>query len=151
MDDEPQPQLGTTLEFMRMLWALAHALQSRSKRMEAELGVTGPQRLVLRILGRAPNVTAGALARAMCVHPSTLTGVLRRLESRGLLERKRDRRDGRRALLVLTAQGKKLDALQSGSVEAAVRRTMTRLDEAELDSARKVLTMLTDELGRTDR
>ncbi|MBK6513993.1 MAG: MarR family transcriptional regulator [Polyangiaceae bacterium] len=136
---------------MRMLWALAHALQSRSKRMEAELGVTGPQRLVLRILGRAPNVTAGALARAMCVHPSTLTGVLRRLESRGLLERKRDRRDGRRALLVLTAQGKKLDALQSGSVEAAVRRTMTRLDEAELDSARKVLTMLTDELGRTDR
>jgi DNA-binding MarR family transcriptional regulator len=113
--------------------------------------VTGPQRLVLRILGRAPNVTAGALARAMCVHPSTLTGVLRRLESRGLLERKRDRRDGRRALLVLTAQGKKLDALQSGSVEAAVRRTMTRLDEAELDSARKVLTMLTDELGRTDR
>jgi hypothetical protein len=52
---------------------------------------------------------------------------------------------------VVLREGKKLDALQSGSVEAAVRRTMTRLDEAELDSARKVLTMLTDELGRTDR
>lgn len=151
MDDEPQPQLGTTLEFMHMLWALAHALQSRSKRMEADLGVTGPQRLVLRILGRSPNVTAGALARAMCVHPSTLTGVLRRLESRGLLERKRDRRDGRRALLVLTPQGKKLDALQAGSVEAAVRRMMSRLEDNELENARKVLTMLTDELGRTDR
>jgi DNA-binding MarR family transcriptional regulator len=151
MVEENQPVLGSTLEFMRMLWALAHGMQSRSKRMESELGVTGPQRLVLRILGRSPNVTAGALARAMCVHPSTLTGVLRRLETRGLLERKRDRRDGRRALLVLTAAGKKLDALQSGSVEAAVRRTMSRLDEKELDVSRTVLQMLTEELARTDR
>lgn len=134
-----------------MLWALAHGMQSRSKRMEADLGVTGPQRLVLRILGRAPNVTAGALARAMCVHPSTLTGVLRRLETRGLLERKRDRRDARRAFLVLTPAGKKLDAVQAGSVEAAVRRTMTRLSESELEHAKKVLAMLTEELARTDR
>ncbi|NUP10636.1 MAG: MarR family transcriptional regulator [Polyangiaceae bacterium] len=136
---------------MRMLWALAHGMQSRSKRMEADLGVTGPQRLVLRILGRSPNVSAGSLARAMFVHPSTLTGVLRRLESRGLLERKKDRRDGRRALLVLTPQGKKLDALHAGSVEAAVRRTMSRLDKDELEMARKVLSMLTEELARTDR
>lgn len=151
MDEDNQPVLGSALDFMRMLWALAHAMQSRSKRMETELGVTGPQRLVLRILGRSPNVTAGTLARAMCVHPSTLTGILRRLEARGLLQRKRDRNDARRALLVLTAAGKKLDSLQSGSVEAAVRRTMSRLDRDELDEVRKVLGLLTEELTRADR
>ena len=151
MAPEKEPVLGTTLEFMRLLWALAHTMQSRSKRMEAELGVTGPQRLVLRILGRSPGVTAGALARAMCVHPSTLTGVLRRLQSRGLLDRKKDRADGRRALLVLTVAGKKLDALHAGSVEAAVRRTLARVQKSELETARSVVSMLTDELGRQDR
>ncbi len=151
MEDDSEPALGATLDFMRMLWALAHGMQSRSKRMESDLGVTGPQRLVLRIVGRSQKVTAGALAKAMCVHPSTLTGVLRRLEERGLVDRKRDKADARRSLLLLTPAGKKLDALQGGSVEAAVRRTMSRLDQVEVDTARKVIGMLTEELARTDR
>ncbi|MFO0552840.1 MAG: MarR family transcriptional regulator [Polyangiaceae bacterium] len=148
---EESSQLGSTLEFMRLLWSLAHGMQSRSKRMETSLGVTGPQRLVLRILGRTPGTTAGALARAMFVHPSTLTGVLRRLEERGLLERKKDSIDGRKALLTLTAAGRKLDSQQAGTVEAAVRRTLARLNEDEVEIFRKVLAALVDELARTDR
>jgi hypothetical protein len=34
------------LQFMRLLCALVHQLQRRSKRMSIELGITGPQRLV---------------------------------------------------------------------------------------------------------
>lgn len=151
MDSEETPALGNALEFMRLLWSLTHGMQSRSKRMEAALGVTGPQRLAVRILGRSPGMTAGALAAAMCVHPSTLTGVLRRLESHGFVEKKRDRSDGRKVLLVLTGAGKKLDGHQSGTTEAAVRRTLGRLDEAEVDVARRVLELLTEEIARTDR
>lgn len=151
METEPPLQLGHTLDFMRLLWSLAHGLQSRSKRMEAELGVTGPQRLVLRILGRAPGASAGTLARAMCVHPSTLTGVLRRLESRGLVERKRDNGDARRKLFSLTAAGRKIDAQQAGTAEAAVRRALGRLKADEVDSATRVLALVADELARQDR
>ena len=43
-------RLGRVLEFMRVLWAVDHALQSTSKWMEVRLGVTGPQRLVIRIV-----------------------------------------------------------------------------------------------------
>ena len=68
--------LGDVLEFMRTLWALDHGLQLRSKRMERHLGITGPQRLVLRIVGRFPGISAGEVASIMEVHPSTLTGVL---------------------------------------------------------------------------
>jgi DNA-binding MarR family transcriptional regulator len=151
MDSEETPALGNALEFMRLLWSLAHGMQSRSKRMETALGVTGPQRLAVRILGRSPGMTAGARASAMCVHPSTQNGILRRLESRGLVEKKRDRTDGRKVLLVLTSAGKKLDGHQSGTTEAAVRRTLGRLDEAEVEVARKVLELLTEEIARTDR
>src|ERR687888_5890 len=70
-------QLGPVLDFMQRLWAVAHELQSISKRMDAHLGVTGPQRLVVRILGRRPGLSAGELAAILHLHPSTLTGVLR--------------------------------------------------------------------------
>ena len=53
----------------------------RQKRMEQRSGVTGPQRLVLRVVGLFPGISAGALARLLHVHPSTLTGVLHRLRS----------------------------------------------------------------------
>ncbi len=151
MAPEQASTLGSTLDFMRLLWSVAHGLQSRSKRMEAELGITGPQRLVLRILGRSPGRTAGQLAQAMCVHPSTLTGVLRRLETRGLIERKKNATDGRKAHFALTPAGKKLDAQQAGTVEAAVRRSLGRMRGPDVDTTRQVLQLLSDELGRTDR
>jgi DNA-binding MarR family transcriptional regulator len=151
MPPEQAATLGSTLEFMRLLWSVAHGLQSRSKRMESELGITGPQRLVLRMLGRTPGSTAGELARAMCVHPSTLTGVLRRLETRGLIERRRDADDGRKAHFSLTLAGKKLDGHQAGTVEAAVRRSLGRMRDQDVETTRGVLQLLSDELGRADR
>src|SRR5262249_10104350 len=40
--------LDPVLDFMRLLWSIEHDLQRMSKRMKGELGITGPQRLVLR-------------------------------------------------------------------------------------------------------
>src|SRR5436189_3499519 len=99
------PPRGAVLDFLRLLWAVDHALQSASKRMEANFGMTGPQRLVVRIVGRFPGTPAGRVAQILHVHPSTLTGILKRLEARGILQRRPDPRDARRALLALTAKG----------------------------------------------
>src|SRR3569833_1262371 len=82
--------LNARLEFMRLLWAVDHGLQSASKRLEASSGVTGPQRLVIRIVGVYPGISAGEIADILVTHPSTLSGVLKRLESRGFVERKND-------------------------------------------------------------
>ena len=143
------PPLGEVLEFMRLLWALHHGLQSTSKRMESTLGLTGPQRLVLRMVGRFPGIAAGHLAQLLHVHPSTLTGVLKRMEKRGLLERKVDPLDGRRALFVLTPEGRDLDVPATGTVEAAVQRALSRVPRTRLIGAQEVLTVLADELGGT--
>jgi DNA-binding MarR family transcriptional regulator len=139
-------RLGEVLELMQLLWALDHGLQSTSKRMAVALGVTGPQRLVIRIVGQYPGISAGTLAEILCVHPSTLTGVLRRLESRRTLHRKQDPGDRRRALLTLTDKGRELDALRSGTVEAAVRRGLAKIPRHRLKAAREVLRVLATEL-----
>jgi DNA-binding MarR family transcriptional regulator len=144
-------RLGPVLEFMRALWALDHALQSASKRMETRLGVTAPQRLVVRIVGRFPGISAGEVAEILHVHPSTLTGVLKRLEARGVVIRRADPKDGRRALLALTARGRQLDALRSGTVEAVVRRVLQRLPSGSVRSARALAEALTAALdGSTE-
>src|SRR5678816_1894070 len=104
------PGLGNVLDFMRVLWAVDHGLEAASKRMEARVGVTGPQRFVIRMVGRFPGVSAGRLAEILHLHPSTLTGILKRLETRGLIARHVDPSDGRRALFELTPRGARLDA-----------------------------------------
>ena len=141
-------RLGRVLEFMRLLWALDHALHSTSKWMEARLGITGPQRLVIRMIGRFPGVSAGALADLLHVHPSTLTGVLRRLTGRGAIRRTADPRDSRRALFWLTARGQSIDRLRSGTVEAAVTRALARAPARNLAAARTMLARVTLELDR---
>ncbi len=139
-------RLGEVLELMQLLWALDHGLQSTSKRMAVTLGITGPQRLVIRIVGQCPGISAGILADILCVHPSTLTGVLRRLELRKILYRKQDPEDGRRALLSLTDKGRTLDILRSGTVEAAVRRGLSKIPPRKIEHARDVLRVLATEL-----
>jgi MarR family transcriptional regulator, organic hydroperoxide resistance regulator len=145
-DEEKQdPPLGAVLDFMRLLWAVDHALQSASKRMESAFGMTGPQRLVVRIVGRFPGISAGRLAEILHVHPSTLTGILKRLEARAILQRRPDPRDARRALFMLTAKGRKLDTVRTGTVEQAVRRVLLK-DPLKVGAAQEVLASLSGEL-----
>jgi DNA-binding MarR family transcriptional regulator len=140
--------LGSVLGFMRALWALDHALQSASKRMEATLGVTAPQRLVVRILGRFPGISAGEVSDILHLHPSTLTGILQRLGERGLVVRRADPADARRVLLELTARGREVDALRSGTVEVAVRRALRRLSPAAARTVREAAEALSAELSK---
>jgi DNA-binding MarR family transcriptional regulator len=144
-DEDKGPALGAVLDFMRLLWAVDHSLHSSSKRMEAQHGITGPQRLVVRIVGRFPGIAAGRVAEILHVHPSTLTGILKRLEQRSVLQRKNDPRDARRALLGLTAKGRKLDTLRTGTVEQAVRRVLV-CEPEKVAAAQEILASLAEAL-----
>jgi MarR family transcriptional regulator, organic hydroperoxide resistance regulator len=142
LDGPEVPPLGGVLDFMRLMWALDHALQAASKRMLAHLGVTGPQRLALRLIGRFPGISAGRLARVMHIHPSTLTGILARLEERRLVTRRPDPDDARRALFGLTPKGQRLNDDGGGTIEAAVARALASVPAARLREAETVLAAL---------
>lgn len=139
--------LGEVLDFMRLLWSIDHGLQTTSKRMETTLGITGLQRMVLRLVGRFPGISAGHLARILHVHPSTLTGVLKRLEEKQYVTRTSDPLDARRALFTLTGRGRSLDVPSTGTVEAAVQRALERVPESKISASREMLQALSAELG----
>jgi DNA-binding MarR family transcriptional regulator len=135
---------------MRLIWALDHALQKASKRMSSTIGVTGPQRLVIRIVARFPGIPAGQIAQLLHIHPSTLTGVLKRLERQGLVRRRPDPKDRRRAFLGITKEGRRVDAVGAGTVEAAVQQVLRDTPRAKVSSAREILIALAEALGVRD-
>jgi DNA-binding MarR family transcriptional regulator len=108
------------LKFLQLLWTVNQALELASKRMALQVGVTGPQRFVIRLIGRSPGISAGEVAATMRTDPSTLTGVLQRLEASRLIRRLRDAGDARRVLLTLTRRGRAVDRLKAGTIEHAV-------------------------------
>ncbi len=134
--------LGEVLEFLRALWGVNHALESTSRRMKARYGVTGPERMVVRLAGRYPGITAGDLARILQVDPSTLTGLLRRLVARGILRRRSDATDGRRALFTLTQKGSVVDGVKKGTVEAALSVALASLPVRDVSAAVSVIETL---------
>jgi len=108
--------------------------------MEGELGITGPQRLVLRVVGQFPGLSAGELAHIVRLHPSTITGILQRLVARGLLERQRDPADTRRARLRLKQRAVAYTRTSRGTVEQVVTRALKRVGASNVRAARVVLT-----------
>jgi DNA-binding MarR family transcriptional regulator len=140
--------LGPVLGFMRSLWGVNHALESTSRRMKVRIGVTGPERMVLRLVGSNPGIAAGELAHILRVHPSTLTGLLKRLVRRGLLVRRSDASDARRALFSLGAKGASVDRLKRGTVEAAVRGALGALPDRDVKVAASVLDALAAAMER---
>lgn len=141
---------GETLLFMQRLWDLVHALDVRSKRMRKLLGVTGPQRLVIRVLGKSPDLTARDLSDTLGIDPSTLTGILTRLETQQMIIRRPDPKDRRRARFKLTSAGVRIDRERKGTVEAAIRRGLARADEPTVTRTIELLLLLTEELSRDD-
>lgn len=142
--------LSENLGFMRLLWAVDHGLRSLSKQMQATIGLTGPQRLVLRILGRTPRVMPSELAELLHLDRGTVSGVLDRLVDQQLIVRRPHPDDGRSVLVELSARGKMLDREAAGTVEACVRRALGSLPRSKVDAAIAVLEALARELTREE-
>lgn len=143
---QPGLPVGDAIDFLRLIWTVDHALQRRSKSMATALGITGPQRLVIRIIGRFPSIHARQLADILHLHASSLTALLKRLERRNLIRRRPDVRDRRRRLLGLTRQGQTLNRETPGTIEAAVQRLLQTTSQHDLGGARVVLSKLAREL-----
>lgn len=90
------------------LYATSMAITRAYKPLLDALGLTYPQYLVLCALGEAGASTIGALAARLDLESSTVTPLVKRLETAGLVERRRGREDERTVTVTMTAAGRDL-------------------------------------------
>lgn len=74
------------------------------------LGLTYPQYLAMLVLWEQDGLTVGEISQRLLTDPGSLTPLLKRLESEGLLKRSRSREDERVVLVQLTDKGRALQA-----------------------------------------
>jgi MarR family transcriptional regulator, organic hydroperoxide resistance regulator len=84
---------------------LIQLLQTRSKKIRKETGITGPQLLAMKTLSESPGISISEIARRIYLHPATVVGIVDRLEGRGFVARKRSKEDRRQVNVRLTAKG----------------------------------------------
>ncbi|HEY7025713.1 MAG TPA: MarR family transcriptional regulator [Candidatus Limnocylindrales bacterium] len=93
-------------DVFRLIVQLSRQMTSEFEEQLAELDLTGPQAQLLRQLDE-PLPMVGAAERLHC-DPSNITGIVDRLERRGLVQRNSTPGDRRVKELELTAEGRRL-------------------------------------------
>lgn len=108
----PRPATEIGLEDL-LCFALYSASNAFTRAYRPELdamGLTYPQYLVLVTLGENDDLTVGAIGERLFLESNTLTPLLKRLESAGLVERRRDSADERQVRVRLTERGRAIRA-----------------------------------------
>jgi DNA-binding MarR family transcriptional regulator len=96
------------VRILHALRRLMRLLDIQSRRLAAEKHVTSAQLFAMKMLDIDEVDTATEVARRVHLSPSTVVGILDRLEEKGLVERRRDHADRRVVRISLTADGSKL-------------------------------------------
>jgi DNA-binding MarR family transcriptional regulator len=117
MPISPRSSTPRSADWLRLDHQLCFALYAASlsmtklyKPLLEPLGLTYPQYLAMLVLWQGDGITVSQLGERLALDSGTLTPLLKRLESSGLVQRLRDAADERRVLLQLTPTGRALKA-----------------------------------------
>ncbi|MBJ6986735.1 MarR family transcriptional regulator [Devosia sp. MC521] len=108
MADETMPTIDNMLCFA--VYAAGHAFTRFYKPRLDAFELTYPQYLALLVLWEKDDITVKALGERLFLDSGTITPLLKRLEARGLVTRKRDAGDERQVRIGLTEAGQGLKA-----------------------------------------
>lgn len=125
-----------------------------------KLGLTYPQYLVMMVLWERDRISVGEVAKRLMLQTNTVTPLLKRIESMGLIEKSRGTDDLRHAFVELTQKGRDMEEVASKIPQTQVERLVCHGAAEELipgisirlDSLITVLRELTGEAkGLLDR
>ena len=101
-----------------------------------EYGLTSAQGDVIRAILHEPGITAAELKRKFGLSQSTVSGILSRLEHKGLIEKSLVDGDSRKMSLHPSPQGLELEAMLKGTAletQARITEGMTKEEQEEFD------------------
>jgi len=133
---------------------IIRAVDLRSKQLSKDVGLTGPQLLVMQNIEERPGIMVREIADNINLSPATITNILDRLETRDLATRIRSTQDKRKVGVFLTEKGKaavvdaprplqehfverfgQLQEWEQSQMVATVQRIATMMDANNIDAS----------------
>ncbi|MGL9724427.1 MarR family winged helix-turn-helix transcriptional regulator [Sodalis sp. (in: enterobacteria)] len=145
-DSQSDVPLLLDQQFCFSLYSANLALNKVYRKLLAKLNLTYPQYLVMLVLWERDALTVSEIGDRLFLDSATLTPLLKRLESAGLLGRFRSAADERQVIIRLTDQGRSLRAL-AATIPAEVLCASSCRDD-ELDALKRQLEILRGHLAQ---
>jgi DNA-binding MarR family transcriptional regulator len=95
-------------ELLVALRRVIRAIDLRSRQLSREVGLTGPQLLVMQDIGKEPGIMVRKIADNINLSAATVTSILDRLETKALVQRIRSTEDKRKVGVFLTETGQEI-------------------------------------------
>lgn len=130
------------------------AIDIHSRQLNKQSGLTGPQLMVMQNIAQFESPLAKDIAKEVALSAATVTTIIDRLESRGLVFRTRSEKDKRKVHISLSESGKlllsqspkplqdhfirryqNLEEWEQSQLLSAVERIASMMDAQELDAA----------------
>jgi len=118
-------------EIVVALRRIMRAVELHSRHLMEAHSLTGPQLATLQAIARTNGASTVMLARNVHLSSATLTGILTRLESRGLISRSRDQEDRRSVIARITPAGEQVLASAPSLLQDRFRRRLVKLQDWE--------------------
>ena len=141
-------------ELLVALRKVIRAIDMRSKQLSKQVGLTGPQLLILQKVSKQDGVMVREIADTINLSPATVTNILDRMESRDLVKRVRSTLDKRKVGIFLTEKGKQaistaplplqehftnrfnaLEEWEQSQMVATLQRIASMMDAQDVDAA----------------
>jgi DNA-binding MarR family transcriptional regulator len=119
------------LRILRALRRITRSIALHSRQLAAVSHITAPQLMCLRTVIQLGPITSTAISREIHVSPSTVVGILDRLEDKGLVRRERGREDRRTVFITPTEAGAALAREAPSPLQKHLAEALNALPELE--------------------
>ncbi len=110
-----------------------------------QLGITYPQYLVLLVLWENDNQPVNDIAKRLFLQTNTVTPLLKRMESQGIITREKATDDERKVIISLTDNGKEMELL-AAEIPDKLTEEMNNFSKDELKALHSTLYRMIDQL-----
>lgn len=139
--DRPKGAMTLDEKVMVFIVMASEVFKKKSSAVFKEYGLTFPQYNVLKYLiaCEGERDTAGRVGKSMLVTGANVTGLAKRMEKAGLIQRKNDVKDERLTLLQITPKGRETLEIIQGIQEEHVTKYLHRYSRDQKEEILSVL------------
>jgi len=137
---EPMEYIDVLVKIRKII----RSINLESKKIEKKYGISIPQMMCLQFLSKQEDYksTASSIKGYLMLNASTVTGILKRLEARGLVAKLPNVNDRRATFITLTAKGADLLKEPPTTLQEKLTARLQRLSDPEIQTLNENIDLL---------